>query len=401
MEFESLPKGWKNETLGNYIDIQSGYAFKSGDFQDNGVPVIKIKNITPPIISLDDIQYVSPEILNNKTQFDVHHKDILISMTGSNVHQMSSAVGKVSRLQYKGRNFLLNQRVGKFVLTNSKEMDYNFLYYLVSTYDTQYELASNASGSANQANINSSMIKSLKRPIPPLPQQQKIASILGGLDDKIELNNQMNKTLETMAKALFKSWFVDFDPFADGEFEESEFGMIPKGWKVGNFEEIMHISSGKRPPNKEVLQSEKFQIPVIGSGGIMSYTNESLFDERLTVIGRVGTLGKIQRIDGKNWVSDNALLIKSSCQEYVYQVLHAINFHSLNRGSTQPLIAQTDIKNYTILIPPHQILELFEHRVSSFYERNVSNQKQNTALVKIRDSLLPKLMSGEIELAEV
>lgn len=236
-EVGKIPLDWDVAKLGDVADVLSGFAFKSKDFIDNGVPVIKIKNIVPPYVTKDDAVYVSQELYESSEKYQLNYNDILISMTGSNYNQLSSAVGKVGRVRLKDEPMLLNQRVGK-IITNEKKCDKEFLYYNISTMETRYRLALSAGGSANQANVSPKQIKSLIIPYPPLDEQKAIAHILSTLDDKIEVNNQINKTLENMAQAIFKQWFVDFEfpnedgePYrsSGGEMVESELGMIPKG----------------------------------------------------------------------------------------------------------------------------------------------------------------------------
>ena len=232
--------------------------------------------------------------------------------------------------------------------------------------------------------------------LPPLPEQKAIAATISCLDDKIELNNRMNKNLEEMAQAIFKSWFVDFEPFQEGEFEESELGMIPKGWRVGTIGEIASISSGKRPPLKQDCSSAEIYIPVVGASSIMAYTSEYLFNERILITGRVGTHGIIQRFSTPCWPSDNTLVIKSEYYEFVYQTLNGVDYKSMNRGSTQPLITQTDLKNINIIIPIESVLNGFEKLTLDIMTIWYENINQNKILSQLRDTLLPKLMSGEI-----
>jgi len=225
------------------------------------------------------------------------------------------------------------------------------------------------------------------------------------LDDKIEVNNQINKTLENMAQAIFKQWFVDFEfpnedgePYksSGGEMVESELGMIPKGWEVGVLGDIISISSGKRPKKKSKEPYEEFVIPLIGASSTMGYVKEYNYFEPIIIIGRVGTHGVVQRFKDKVWASDNTLVIKSEYYEYVHQLLGLIDYASLNRGSTQPLITQTDIKNVRILIPYKSILNQYEELVGKLYELVNSRLDENSNLINLRDTLLPKLMSGEI-----
>jgi type I restriction enzyme S subunit len=256
-------------------------------------------------------------------------------------------------------------------------------------------LAETRSGTFPQ--ITFSEVAHLSMKLPPLPTQRVIVDTLSCLDAKIEVNNRIIKNLEEQAQAIFKSWFIDFGPFQEGEFVESTLGNIPRDWKVGRLDDLMEITSGKRPGIREGLPINGIKVPVVGASKIMGYTNEVLFDDKIIVIGRVGTHGVIQRFDYPCWPSDNTLVIKSHFYEFVYQSLKLVNFSALNRGSTQPLITQSDLKSLEIVIPPHRVLEDYEKLASTLMSPARVNEKQNTTLATLRDTLLPKLMSGEIE----
>jgi type I restriction enzyme S subunit len=215
----------------------------------------------------------------------------------------------------------------------------------------------------------------------------------------------MNKTLEEMAKTIFKRWFIDFEfpneegkPYksSGGEFINSELGEIPKGWRVGKLEEIIQITSGKRPKERKETKDENFKIPLIGASSIMGYVNEVLYNEPLLIIGRVGTHGIVQRVNYPCWISDNAFVIKSRFKEFVYQILKIIDYESLNRGTTQPLITQRDLKNYKLILPDDYVLNTFENKISTIFKKIEHNQKEIQTLIKIRDTLLPKLITGKI-----
>jgi len=202
-----MANDYRTGHLGEVATVRSGFAFKSKDMGDTGVPIIKIKNVTPPIIDIQDVQRVPDSVINENDRikkFALKKGDILIAMTGA-------TVGKVGRMPGTNEIFYLNQRVGKVFLNKPNQADYDFLYYVLSQETHVREMFGIAHGSA-QANISGSQIETLKIPLPPLNVQQRIAHILGSLDDKIELNRRMNRTLEKMAQAIFKSWFIDFDP---------------------------------------------------------------------------------------------------------------------------------------------------------------------------------------------
>jgi len=284
---------------------------------------------------------------------------------------------------------------------NHNLVEGKFLFYYLKTID----FAGLNVGSAVPS-LTTKILNEISINLPSFKQQQKIASILSSLDDKIELNNKMNQTLEKMAQTIFKEWFEEFNfPNAEGKpyktnggaMHPSELGEIPEGWEVKEFKNIINLFSGKRPPVKKDVQSIEYNIPIVGASKIMGYTNSVLLNEKVLIIGRVGTLGVVQKYDYEIWVSDNTLIFRTKYYEYVNQVLKKINYMSLNRGSTQPLITQGDINQIKTLIPKSNILEKFESLMKPFFKQIKQNQQQTQTLTKLRDTLLPKLMSGEIK----
>lgn len=286
----------------------------------------------------------------------------------------------------------------EFIVLRAKpgKADSDFVYYLAISPKFREIAIQSMVGTSGRQRVQQDVLKNTVFFLPEIAEQKAIAAILSSLDEKIELNNRINKTLEEIAKAIFKSWFVDFEPFQDGEFVDSELGSIPKGWRVSTLGEIAEITSGKRPPVKSNTMDSEMNIPVVGASGVMAYTNRYLFDEDILVIGRVGTHGIVQRFFGPVWPSDNTLVIRSSAPEFVGQVLCTIDYTALNRGSTQPLITQSDLKKWVIIIPDSKVLANFEEIISRLTLIWRNNNEQNRILTNIRDTFLPKLMSGEI-----
>ena len=210
-----------------------------------------------------------------------------------------------------------------------------------------------------------------------------------------------NHNLEEQAQALYKSWFVDYEPFRGGNFVDSELGMIPEGWRVGELSEIINITSGKRPSTKSDYPTSTNIVPVYGASGIMAYTTDKLYDIPILLIGRVGTLGIVQKIDDESWPSDNTLVIMSNNYHFVYYILKTIDYKAINRGSTQPLITQSDIKQQMVLIPPDKVLMTFEQKVNILDNAIKNNDTAIMNLALLRDTLLPKLMSGELKINDL
>jgi type I restriction enzyme S subunit len=283
---------------------------------------------------------------------------------------------------------------GFTVITADKTLaDSDFLYY----YLTQNDIVDSLHAIGEQSvsaypSIKPSDIEDLAILLPPLEEQQEIGHILRALDNKIANNTKINNHLEQMAQAIFKSWFINFEPWG---------GEMPGDWREGTLGDLARITSGKRPPFRQATSSAEVNIPLIGASSIMGFTNITLYDERILITGRVGTHGVIQRYSRPCWASDNTLVIKSDYYEFAYQQLCVVDFHNMNRGSTQPLITQTDLKNVLIVLPDEATLREFENLVGSLMERCEDNIRESESLAKIRDALLPRLMSGELSVADL
>ncbi|MBE5970067.1 MAG: restriction endonuclease subunit S [Lachnospiraceae bacterium] len=178
-------------------------------------------------------------------------------------------------------------------------------------------------------------------------------------------------------------------------------GLCPPTWKQGTLADIANVSSGKRPPVKSAEKTDTAIIPLVGAASVMGYTTEANHTDKILVTGRVGTHGVIQRFNSPCWTSDNTLVITSDLYEYTFQILQRIDYHAMNRGSTQPLITQGDMNKVPILIPDKEILSNFEVLVGQLMEQYEANLLENDKLAELRDALLPKLMSGELDVSEL
>ena len=387
---------WKEVRLGDVIDYKKGFAFKSSMYKSTGTYIVRVSDTTANSVDVSLCNCISPELAHQYTDYSLKTKDIIIATVGSWPTNPASIVGKVVRVPKSANNALLNQNAVR--IRSNGIIDSDYLYYLLKEEHFSKYLVGTAQGSANQASITLKDIFGYSFSAPSTKEdQRRIASILSSLDRKIELNNKINADLEEMAQAIFKNWFVDFEPFKDGKFVDSELGMIPEGWRVGCLGDIAEITSGKRPPKKSKDKTKDLSIPLIGASDIMGFTSDVLYDRPILVIGRVGTHGVVQRFQEKCWPSDNTLVIESSYYNYVYQLLKGIDYSAINRGSTQPLITQTDVKNTDVIIVPENVLKEYESITSTLFLKHRANIKESSCLSLLRDTLLPRLMSGEIE----
>lgn len=240
--------------------------------------------------------------------------------------------------------------------------------------------------------------------LPPHEEQRVIAETLGAFDDRIDNLRQTNASLEAIAQALFKSWFVDFDGVPPDGMQESELGLIPEGWRIGTVDDLATVSSGKRPENRIAQPTNDASVAIWGGNGPIAYTAKSLSSERILLTGRVGTLGSVFRISEPCWPSDNTLVLQEKLKftfDYLFFQLRLMDIASLNRGSTQPLLTQSDLKSQRVVLPPEQVLSGFDEVVASLFQGIEQNSQQAATLAALRDTLLPRLISGKVRVDTV
>ena len=201
---------WKNIRLGDVAKVISGFAFKSKDFQQEGIPIIKIKNIRVGAVDLSEIDHVDSSFLSLDTKYHVKGGDILISLTGSHLTQPNSVVGRVALHSSSLGHCLLNQRAGKIIITKPDICDKLFLFYSIYTEEKRREIALMALGAASQANVSPSQVETVEIKLPPLFIQRKTAAILSAYDRLIENNTRRIEILEEMARSIYREWFVKF-----------------------------------------------------------------------------------------------------------------------------------------------------------------------------------------------
>lgn len=408
--------------LGKHIDVLSGFAFKNKDFVDSGIPVIKIKNVKPPEVTLEDLSYVSQEIAENAKKFELKYDDVLIAMTGSHINQINSVVGRVARVKYQCRT-LLNQRVGKIIVLDNNDCDLDFVYYFLSQYEVQVELAAKAGGAANQANISPTDIKNLQIPFPNIEVQRRIAKILRTYDDLIENNKKQIKLLEEAAQRLYKEWFVDlhFPGYENTEIVDG----VPEGWKKVRLSSLFEIIRGKSyssselAENKGVLMVNLSNIRSFGGYNrtqekhfIGKYKNEQEVTTHDLIMGvtdmtqerrTVGRVALVPNLHKKAMISmDIIKLVPTNGSTIFY-------YHMLQDGGYSELISRfsngTNVLHLRpevlslvdVILPTSDLQNKFTDIAINIQNKINVLQDQIELATESRDRLLPKLMSGEIE----
>ena len=438
--------------LSDIANIVGGYAFKGKDFGDCGVSIVKIANIEPPRVNVQNCDKISSDKLVGLDRFRVSKGDILMAMTGA-------TVGKVGRVRDNQLAYL-NQRVARISSKISPEHN-DFIFALLSQRGFEEKILNNSSGSA-QANISADGIGSVLIPQLDLNSQLQIGRFIASLDDKIDLNRQINQTLEAIAQAIFKSWFVDFDPVKakiaaieagqdplraamstisgknDAELDamsrpqydelaltaalfpeelvESELGDVPKGWEVKPISDVANIVMGQSPDGESYNNSGDGMALINGPVEFGSYHPKRIkWTTQITRISQVGdlivcvrgsTTGRFVKSDGIYCLGRGVCAIrahKSDWQPFVDQTYHfsLTALLSLATGSTFPSWNGPTLKNYRVLLPSSDLITRFSTALHPISSQISINEGASTVLSELRDTLLPKLLSGELSVADI
>ena len=403
---------WKEYKLGDLCDsVCSGGtpSSKRKDYYDGNIPWLNTKEVNFNRIYSTE-RNITEDGLNNSSAKWISENSVIVAMYGATAGK--TAIAKIP--------LTTNQACCNLSI-NSNLADYRFIYYYLCNKYTI--LASLANGGAQQ-NLNAQIIKDFIIKLPSLSEQNRISDILSSLDDKIENNRKINENIEQQAQALFKSWFVDFEPFRDQPFVESELGMIPEGWRVGTIISIskqvtdgVHNSVKDEPKSNYLLLSAKN----IKNGELNISSNERRIDidvfnqlRRRTKLSKgdilitsVGTIGEMLLLkeDPTNYEFQRSVaIIKPNDEivtsEYVYLSLKSRlnDVKHMAHGAVQQCIFIGDMKDFKILIAPYFDILAFSSIVKPFYDQIKLNQDESHRLSHLRDTLLPKLMSGEIKL---
>lgn len=363
---------WKECKLTEIMDLIGGGTPKTfnPDYWDGDIPWISVKDFN------GERRYVG-ETEKKITKLGLENSSTKILSKGDII---ISARGTVGELAIIPSDMAFNQSC--YGLRAKDFVDSTFLYYLLK--QSVNILKHNTHGSVFDT-ITRETFENISVKLPPLPTQQKITRILSSLDDKIELNNKINTNLEQQAGALFKNWFVDFEPFG---------GKMPEGWKVGKLSELINVKYGK-----DHKKLDDGNYPVYGSGGIMRYVDQFLYDKESVLIPRKGTLNNVFYINEPFWSVDTMFyteMKKENIAKYVYFFVKGKDLSAMNAGSAVPSMTTEILNAIEVVIPSDEYLEKFENIVSPMFKQIKQCIIENEKLVSIRDTLLPKLMNGEI-----
>ena len=334
---------------------------------------------------------------------------LLIAEDGENLKSKIQNIAQLATGKYWVNNHA-------HIAESNGKSDIRFICYLLNIMDVSGYITGSAQPKLNQANLLSISIK-----LPSLQIQKSIANFLSVFDNKIECNRRINDNftlsfllltcfvlwllklrndnLQYQAQALYKSWFVDYEPFKDGELVESELGMRPKGGRVGKLREILEIKYGK--DHKRLSDGI---IPVYGSGGLMRYAEKPLYEGESVLIPRKGTLNNVMYVNEAFWTVDTMFYTIPKTQNsilFAYILLSNKDLASMNSGSAVPSMTTEILNNIQFVMPVSDVLAEFNPLVSTYYAQIKHYDQESRRLAQLRDTLLPRLMSGELEVNKV
>lgn len=401
--------------LGDIAEFINGGAWSDKEYTENGIPVVKVTNLKNGTVDLKEVNYIPESSLDKYGRHQLRKGDLVIATVGSHPNLISSAAGRATIIPIDAEGALLNQNA-LCIRTNNKNLNQGYLGYLGKSDLFQGYVKSVGRGAANQVRIALGLIKEFSFKLPPLPTQRRIASILSAYDDLIENNLKRIKLLEEKEFLRYKSEFDFFKP-------SNEVNKIPDGWFVKRADEIFKIKIGKTPPreqsewfNDEDSKVKWVSIKDINNSTVFAFeTSETVTEMAVSkfnmniakahtvLLSFKLTVGKVA-ITTENMTTNEAIAHfniedeNQMCSEYIYFYLKNFPYDSL--GSTSSIgtaINSKVVKAMPVLLPPKKVINEYKRDVMNDFNLIQNLLKQNTKLREARDILLPRLMSGEIE----
>lgn len=385
---------WKKYRLGELIDVKHGFAFKGEYFSDEPNENILL---TPGNFQIgggfkaDKFKYYTGDVPED---YILNEGDIIVTMT--DLSKQSDTLGYTAKVPKKNqRNYLHNQRLG-LLKFKSSDVEKEFVYWIMRTAPYHSYIVGSATGSTVK-HTSPSRITSYEFYAPEDKEDQVfLASVLTSLEDKIEINHQINHTVESIAQTLFKEWFVNLNfPGFNRELVNG----LPKGWRIGKIGDVLELQYGKALKADTRIEGE---FPVLGSSGIVDYHTTFIVVGPGIVIGRKGTIGEVIWVDENFFPIDTTFYVVDKIGTnglyYHYFLLKQQDFKKIGSDSAVPGLNRNQAHENIIVIPEKSVVDDFNELVKPLFDRRFIVKNEIATLTRLRDSLLPKLMSGKIEI---
>lgn len=380
----TIPEGWDVFSIQQVSDVVGGGTPSTTDEGNFG----------------GDIPWITPRDLSGYSDRYISHGERDITEKGLNSSSAKKLPAKtvllttrapVGYLAIAENEVTTNQ--GFHSMIPNEKTDTYFLFYLLKC--NVQKLIDHASGSTFQE-LSGKTLKSLTFAFPEISEQKEIAEILSSLDDKIELNRKINANLEKLASSLFKKWFIDIGD------------ELPEGWRIGTFgEAIVNFDSKRIPLSSREREKRQGSYPYYGATSIMDYVDDFIFDGTYVLLGEDGSVAKedgkpfVQYVQGKIWVNNHSHVLQGKngfSTEYIKVFLDQVDIMPFVTGAVQPKLNQANMNSVPMIIPDQKTLGKFNAILTALFGMILENESQTKNLEQVRDSLLPRLMSGTIRI---
>jgi type I restriction enzyme, S subunit len=411
----TVPTSWPDASLGDCVDLLTGFPFRSTEYTDNpnDIRLLRGDNVAQGVLRWDDAKKWASHKVEDLQAYELKKGDVVLAMD----RPWIEAGLKYAWVRETDLPSLLVQRVAR-LRGKPGILETTFLRYIVGASQFTEHIKAVTTGTA-VPHISPGGIKTYKITLPPLSIQRRIAEILGRLDDKIEVNRRINRTLEAMAQALYRHWFVEFGPFRDGEFVDSELGAIPRGWEVKPVAALVELLSGGTPHTtvaeywngdinwvsaKDVVGSTPFIMSTertITEAGVQNSATNMLppFTTIITARGTVGACGLLPRAMAMNQtnygIRGTGILGDFTTYLLIRNTVAELQQHAY--GTVFDTITRKTFEGVKVAVPSGDIWTQFETKVEPWFLKMLACQHEIAKLTKICDYLLPKLLAGEVK----
>ncbi len=405
----NLPKGWEKQKLSDIINLIHGYQFRTNDFTENGIAIIKIGNVNGTTLDLSGLSYISKDRFEEFKQYELNEGDILMSLTGN-----IGRVVEVSNLPFK---VLQNYRVGKFEAVDSNIIFKKYIKFLLSS-NIVLDRLEKLSNQSAQANFGKQDMDKIFVSLPPLEEQKKIADILSTVDKKIAFVEENINATEELKKSLMQKLLTE--GIGHTEFKDSELGRIPKSWEVVQFDKVCDIRDGTHDSPKYIESGIPFitskhltdngidftETNYISKENHIEFSKRSKVDNGDILFGMIGTIGKPNIVNTDFEFSiKNIALLKLSCNEllsniYVLNLLKSNiitkQFSKLSNGGVQSFIALGMIRKLKIPLPPLEEQKQIAEILSTVDKKLENLKEKKLSFEELKKGLMQKLLTGEV-----
>ena len=393
-------------SLGSLCLLVADCPHATPKWTDAGAVVLRNQNIKSGRLDLSSPSFTDEEHYRSRTRRAAPQGgDIVITR--------EAPMGDVCRIP-EGLRCCLGQRQ-VLLRPDPRKVDARFLLFALQSPYLQYQIGWNEGTGSTVSNLRIPVLEALKVPTPHLSIQVEIATTLGAIDDRIALLHETNATLEAIAQALFKSWFVGFDPVRakqqgvapagmdeataalfPASFEASTLGLLPRAWCAGTVEDLLQLAYGRALKATDRTAGE---VPVYGSGGITGVHNEALVDTPTVIVGRKGTVGSLYWEDRPCFPIDTVFYVRPKVPlTFCFYQLGILGLKDMNTDGAVPGLNRGNVYRLPIAIPPPKVLVAFDKSANALRARIFANVQHAQTLATLRDTLLPRLISGKLRL---